>query len=290
MRIKISFCTIAFRHRPMLLEDILFIISELGYDGVEIWSKHLEKYEASLDKIKNILKWQNLEVNMISPYFDFTRSYKKWYESIENAKKYICIAKELGCPLIRCFTGKVPSEFATEKQWNGCVEGIKYISRVAKKEGITIAIETHPSTLADTISSTLKLIEKINEENVKINLDFYNLYEVDNTDPLTAIEKLYPYVVNIHAKNAVLSEGRISPFRYVLGKNHMLKNIRYLSCGDLNYNLVLEELVKRGYNGYISIECFETRRSPLRVAKDEIKWFRQVMNNLLTARQIESSR
>lgn len=286
MSIKISFCTIAFRHRQILLEDILFMIKELGYDGVEIWSKHLEEYEPSLDKIKNILKWQKLQVNMISPYFDFTGSYKKWYESIENAKKFICIAKELGCSLVRCFTGKVPSEFATEKQWCSCVEGIRYIAQVAKKEGVTIAIETHPSTLADTISSTLKLLNDINEENVKINLDFYNLYEVERADPLTVIEKLFPYVVNIHAKNAVLSEGRISPFRYVMGKNYMLKNIRYLSCGDLDYSLILKELYKKGYNEFISIECFETRRSPLRVAKDEIKWFRKIMKEITNSFQL----
>jgi hypothetical protein len=44
--------------------------------------------------------------------------------------------------------------------------------------------------------------------------------------PLTAIEKLYSYIVNIHAKNAVLSEGRINQFHYVLGKKSYVEKYK----------------------------------------------------------------
>jgi len=277
---KISFCSIAFRHRPMLLEDMIFIISELGYDGIEIWGDHLKGYETSLEKIKKLLYWKNLEVSMISPYFDFTGSTQKWNSSILTARKFIQFAKELDCSLIRCFTGAVPSELATERHWKRCIEGIKYIAGIAKEEKITLAIETHPNTLADTIESTMRLVETVNEDNVRVNLDFYNMWETERLSPLKLLNMLYPWVVHIHAKNAVLSKGRISPFCYIMDKNRDLTGIRNLSNGDLDYDLILRGLIDKGYDRYISIECFETRRFPLRVAKEEIIYFRRILSSL----------
>lgn len=106
--------------------------------------------------------------------------------------------------------------------------------------------------------------------------------ESERISPLELLDKLYPWVVHIHAKNAVLSKGRISPFGYVMDKSRDLPSIRYLSNGDLNYEMIFRELLKRNYKNYISIECFETRRSPLRVAKDEIKLFRRCISSLKT--------
>ncbi|MEM4523137.1 MAG: sugar phosphate isomerase/epimerase family protein [Nitrososphaeria archaeon] len=260
------------------MEEIIYIISKIGYDGIEIWGYHLKKYEASLSRLRKLLNYRNLEVPMISPYFDFTGRYQNWCRSIEEGKKFISFAVELNCPLIRCFTGKVSSEFATEKQWKACIEGIKYLAEIAKKNNITLAIETHLNTLADKDDSIMRLLTEINTDNVKLNLDFYNLYEIspDNFSPKKLIEKFYPYIVHIHAKNAILSKGKISPFWYVMDKKVSLENIRYLSAGDLDYNSIIKMLIDKNYQGYISIECFETRRNPIRVAEDELKYIRSL--------------
>lgn len=280
---KISFCSIAFRHRPLWLRDIIFIISEIGYDGIEIWGEHLKGYETALERLRKTLIHCNIEVSMLSPYFDFTGTYKKWWKSIEEGKKFIHFAKELNCSLIRCFTGKVPSEFATEKQFKSAVEGIRYLAKIAKEENITLAIETHPNTLADTVKSTLKLIETINMENVKVNLDFYNLWEIERVDPLVALDQLFDHTVNIHAKNACIQGGRISPFHYVMDKKRRLTQIRYLKDGgDLDYDKIIYKLLEKGYKYYFAVETFETERHPIRVAKDELFYLRNLINKIKT--------
>jgi len=275
---KVSFCTIAFRHRPMALEDMIFIISKLGYDGIEIWGRHLKGHETSLRKIREILEKRKIEVSMLSPYFDFTNNRHRWIKSIEEAKRMIAFARELNSPLIRCFSGQIGSEYATRKQWENGVEGIKHFAELAKKEGITIAIETHPNTLADTTTSILKLLEEINMENVRINLDFYNMWETEQKDPIEILDMLYPYTVHIHAKNADLLKGKVSPFNYVMDKNRDLESIKSLERGDLNYKVILKELLKMGYKDYISVECFETKRSPLCVAEEEILFIKKNIN------------
>ena len=274
---KLSFCTIGFRHRKTALEDLIFILSKLGYDGIEIWGPHLNGYETSLDKISRILEQRGLKVCSLSPYFNFTDSYAKWVSSIAEAEKFIAFAIELGCPFIRCFTGEVGSKWATEKQWDDGVSGIREIAGLAKKAGITIAIETHPNTLADTIPASLKLLHDIGMENVKFILDFYNLWEIDQKDPLEVLEELYPYTVHIHAKNADLGRGKISPFRYVMDANRALDSVRPLDNGDLDYKAILTELVRRKYQGYLSIECFETERNPLWVAEEELIYIKKVI-------------
>ncbi|MDI6735842.1 MAG: sugar phosphate isomerase/epimerase [bacterium] len=272
---KMSFCTIAFRHRPMYLEDMIFIISKLGYNGIEIWGNHLRGYETSLGKIRKILKERKLKVSMISPHFDFTNNYRRWTKSIEDAKKFIAFSVELNCPLIRCFTGQIGSEYATRSQWENGVKGIRHLAELAQKEGITIGIETHPNTLADTTIAVLKLLDEIKMENVKIILDFYNMWETEKKDPIDVLNLLYSHTVHIHAKNADVRKGKISPFNYVIDKNRKLESIRPLGKGDLNYKIILKELLKRGYKSYISVECFETERNPLWVAEEEILFIKE---------------
>ena len=276
---KTSFCTIAFRHKKISLEDMIFIISKLGYDGIEIWGKHLIGSETSLKDLSNFIAARKLNVSMISPYFNFTDSQKKWIRSIEEAQKNLAFAVELNCPLIRCFTGEVGSKWATKKQWENAVLGIREIANSAQKDGITIAIETHCDTLADTTTSCIKLLEAVNMKNVGLILDFYNLWEVEPQNPLEILDILYPYSVHIHAKNAILSRGKVSPFRYVMDETRVLDSIRLLGNGDLEYTEILRELIKRDYNGYFSIECFETERNILWVAEEELRYIHHTMEN-----------
>ncbi|NEW09016.1 sugar phosphate isomerase/epimerase [Paenibacillus sp. SYP-B3998] len=273
---EFSFCTIAWRHKTLKLDDMLYLISLLGYDGIEIWSKHLFEYTAALPALKKLLAHCNLKVPMITPYFDFTSTKKKWRDSILEAEKYIHLANEINCGIIRCFTGKVGSEFATQREWNNCVEGVQVIADKAAAYNIKIAIETHVNTLADRIESIKKLLIDVNRPNVGLVLDFYNLYENEKgLDPLIVIEELYEHTIHVHAKNAESNLGLITPFNYVMDKDRKILGIRNLNDGDLDYRAIIAELKKRGYQGFVSVECFETNRNPIRVAMDEIQFLNQ---------------
>ncbi|SDD51878.1 Sugar phosphate isomerase/epimerase [Paenibacillus sp. CF095] len=273
---KFSFCTIAWRHRTLKLDDMAYIVSLLGYDGIEIWSKHLSEYEAALPALKKLLSHSKLQVPMITPYFDFTSSKKKWRDSILEAETFIHLANEIDCRIIRCFTGRVGSEFATQREWKSGVEGIQVIADKAAEFNIKIAIETHVNTLADRIESIQKLLKDVNRPNVGLVLDFYNLYENERgMDPLLVIEELYEHTIHVHAKNAEANLGLITPFNYVMEKDRAILGIRNLADGDLDYRAILNELNRRDYQGYVSIECFEVNRNPIRVAMDEIKFLNE---------------
>jgi 3-dehydroshikimate dehydratase len=275
---KFSFCSIAWRHKSLSLEDMIHIVAMLGYDGIEIWGKHLWGYETKLDSIKKLLDSSEIEVAMISPYFDFTSSKERWRKSILDFDTYLHIANRLDCKLIRCFTGKVGSDFATAKEWNSCVEGFKIIAEKAMKFSVKIAIETHIHTLADRKDSIKKLLDDLRSENVGVTLDLYNLFEIGE-DPYRLVEDFNHNIFHFHFKNAEKNLGTISPFNYVLEKNREIIGIRNLFSGDLDYHRIMNQIRALDYEGFISIECFETRRNPIRFAKDEISFLRNIMRN-----------
>ncbi len=273
---KFSFCTIAWRNSKMTIEEMIYIVGMLGYDGIEIWREHLKGYETALDSLGEQLNHFNLEVPMISPYFDFTSTKSKWDKSVILGEQSLQLAKVMNCSLIRCFTGQVGSDFVTEKQRNACVDALQILADKGRDLGIKLAIETHIDTLADKVHSTKQLIEDINRENVGINLDIFNLYENENgMSIMEMINELYPMTIHVHAKNAEKNVGRISPFNFVMQKGRRVGGIRNLNEGDLNYDKIIFDLLKRDYSSYFSVECFETMRNPIRVAKDEIEYLRK---------------
>jgi sugar phosphate isomerase/epimerase len=273
--VKIGFCTIAWRKRALDLDDMVHIVRLLGYDGIEIWAEHLKPYEGAISSLAMLLKHASLEVPIVSPYFDFTSTELRWRQSIEDAKKYIAIASEIGCGMIRCFTGSVGSRLVSRDGWARCVEGIRVAADQASRAGVEIAIETHVNTLADGVASTKKLVQDVGMKNVGLVLDFYNLYELEERfSPLRAIEALYENTFHIHAKNGKKRLGPISPFNYVMTECPV-DGIRTLADGVVDYGEIFRELQSREYERYVSIECFESRRNPIRSALDDLSYARR---------------
>ncbi len=61
-------------------------------------------------------------------------------------------------------------------------------------------VETHPNTLADTLDSTLSLLNEVDHENLKINFNVIHVWEASD-NPQQAFNALAPYIVHMHLKN-----------------------------------------------------------------------------------------
>lgn len=273
---KFSFCSIAFRKNHTSLSEIIPRLSHFGYDGLELWANHLSGGLSQAQEIRKRLDGFGLEIPMISPYFDFTGSQDKWVKSLESAEKFIELAGVLKAPLIRVFTGVVGSKEATEIQWRNCVKGLKIVAQMTAGKGISLALETHPSTLVDNTESTLMLLERVGAQNLRVNLDIYHLWEV-HRDPLKVLDALYPHVAHIHAKNAFFSrviQGRDPhPFLHDRQAAQEFQGIAQLKAGEMDYKPFLEELVKREFPGFISIEWFGD--NIFETAERELAYLRQ---------------
>jgi len=274
---KTSFCSIAFRNDKREILELIPEIAELGYNGIEIWGNHLTGGLSNVLSVKKAVREHGLEVPMISPYFDFTGSEVKWLSSLSVAKRYVQYAVVLGCPLIRVFTGVVGSGDISNKVWKTAVEGLKVISSIAEEQGISLALETHPGTLTDTVESTLRLIEAVGAPNLKVNLDIYHFWDATE-DFRIPLDKLREHTVHVHAKNTNLSaaQRRSNPHLLLHDKEAAQEffGIVGLREGGLPYEEFFRDLLTGGYDGFVSIEWFGD--APSRAARSELEYLRSI--------------
>jgi 3-dehydroshikimate dehydratase len=270
---KISFCSIAFRKTAEPLANIIPMVSEVGYDGIEIWGNHLEGDGSDLPLIRESLKRHNLAVPMISPYFNITGGEADWERSRELARGCIDYAVALGAPLIRTFTGFIGSEEAGARVRSAATERLARLCDMAAEAGLTLALETHPKTLVDTVPAIKRLLGEVARPNLRLNLDIYHLWE-RHSDPLWVWSELSPYVRHIHAKNALIppDDGENYPLFHDKQGLQEIIEVTYLADGNMNYRPFLARLRDDNFKGWISVEWFG--REALKAAKHELEWLR----------------
>lgn len=255
---KISFCSIAFRSRPTGIDGIVSTLSLLGYDGVEIWGNHLPgEDEGSLKALAETLTGARLRVPMISPYFDITGGQESVSRSLVDAKKFCRACEILRAPLLRVFTGICGSDAATSAQYREAVGALREMAAIAAASGVSLALETHPSTLVDSVPAVHRLLDAVDHPAVKINLDIYHMWEIHH-DPVWAYEQLRESVAHVHAKNANL--GPVGPEHYPLlhdkHASQQIVGVTYLDTGDMVYSPFLQALRGSDYEGFVSVEWF----------------------------------
>lgn len=256
---KISLCSISFREQP--LEEVISKTAKLGYEGIEIFGEHIRDYltgGGELASLRELAAGDGLSIAVISPYFNFTGSDEEYRRSFELAKNFIGYAVQLRCPVIRTFVSNVGSVRATPLQWERCISVLKELCGMAVQKDIIFALETHPGQLMDSTEMTLRLLREVDASNLRVLLDIWNLFNEGGDEPLEALERLFPYVVHIHAKNMVRSkEGA---------------KVVYLSEGDMDYGLFFRRLREKDYQGYISIEWFGDK--PWEAAEHEMNYLK----------------
>lgn len=278
---KISFCSIAFRSQPTDIDGIVSILSPLGYDGVEVWGNHLPgKDRDSLNYLAETLTDAGLRVPMISPYFDITGDPESQRQSVVDTKAFCRACEILRAPLLRVFTGVSGSEEATAAQYSAAVRVLREMAAIAAASGVSLALETHPSTLVDSIPAVHRLLDAVDHPAVKINLDIYHMWEVHH-DPVWAYEQLRGSVAHVHAKNANL--GPVGPEHYPLlhdkHASQQIVGVTYLDNGDMAYQPFLRALQESGYDGFVSVEWFgpnaeAAAEHELAYLNDQVSWLK----------------
>jgi 3-dehydroshikimate dehydratase len=72
----------------------------------------------------------------------------------------------LGAANIRIWAGDIGSLECEPRQRRAITQGIKSAARLANRDGLTISLEFHANTLTDSLESTQRLIEDVDEDNL----------------------------------------------------------------------------------------------------------------------------
>jgi sugar phosphate isomerase/epimerase len=267
-------------------------LAQWGYDGIEFWGgdlpggEHTRWYQddsvrisdvypgerasqQELDRVgelKSLAEKHHLAIPMIANYYDFIAGKQRWEESIVIASRYIEYAQAMGVRLIRTMTGgygsgfkpgegrahaagtEVPSSKMTDEQWEGVISGLKAVTSLPGADQMVFAIETHRGRPEDGIDSILKEINEVSSPNLQVLLQPNQFIpQIPGMTAEKMLGALYEHTVHVHVRTGM---------------------------DDSECAWLLPELMKRGYDGYVSLEGIAEPK--LQSIEQEIKWFRKV--------------
>lgn len=194
---KFSVCTISFRHQLISLENIANWAKSQSFDAIELWGVHAKNMVDFPEYDKAWLESKGLRVSMISDYLPLDGALD---DSLKSTNTLCQITNKWGAKKLRTFSGGRGSADVTKQERKAWTERLRSLCSIASDHGLELVVETHPNTLADTLDSTVQLIEEVDHPALRINFDVIHVWEM-GADPMMALDKLAPVVSHMHFKN-----------------------------------------------------------------------------------------
>lgn len=204
---RVSLCTITFRHHLISLDEIAAWAQLNDFQGIELWGAHARNLSPRSDRNAEWLDGYGLSVPMISDYLPLDGE----VESLRHKTVELCrLARRWRTRKIRTFAGSVGSLAVDADERQRIVGRLKEICAITASYGIHLLAETHPKTLADTAASTMRLIEEVDHPAFAINFDTLHVWE-GGDDPVAVHRAMKPHIRHYHLKN-IIARSDLSVF------------------------------------------------------------------------------
>ncbi|WP_068777278.1 sugar phosphate isomerase/epimerase [Paenibacillus sp. FJAT-26967] len=272
---NISLGTISFRHALISFGELVRYAQAQGFSGIELWGIHAQhlydnRQEQELEEL-HYLRTHNMNITMISDYLDISPQ-ADFGQTAAKCRRLIELAGAFGTNRIRTFAGQEPSSGVTPAAREGYTRRLSELCDLCGEHGVKLLIETHPNTLADTLASTLVVLEETGHEQLAINLDFLHLWEAGE-DLQECMRLLEPWVQHYHLKN-ISSPQYLDVFQphNVYSSSGTREGIVKLGGGAVDYRSILKYIHRTGIPA--SLEWFGP--DPLNILKEEMDWLRKL--------------
>ena len=290
--------------------------SEWGYDGLELacWGDHFDPAKGAesveyCNERKALLDEYGLQCWSISAHLagqlvldvlderhngfappemagDFGRM-RQW--GIETMKNTARAARNMGIEIVNGFTGSsiwhliysfppVTPQMIDDgfkllaERWNPILD-------VFAECGVRFALEVHPTEIAfDTVSAERAIEALGGRKEFGFNFDPSHL-EWQGVDPATFIRTFRDRIYHVHMKDcAVTLDGRQGILSSYLnfGEADRGWDFRSLGHGDVDFEAVMRELNRIGYNGPLSVEWEDSGMDREHGAEEACEFVRSV--------------
>lgn len=194
---KLSVCTISFRHHLISIEEVARWARTHGFQGIELWGPHARNLLCEPGYGAEWLSAYGLEVSMLSDYLPLDGSVSELREKVRSLSE---LASRWGARKLRTFAGKVGSFGIGREERRRIAERLRTACDLLPASNLVLLVETHPQTLADTTDSTLRLLAEVDHPRLRVNFDVLHLWEAGD-EPANALATLRKYVSHYHLKN-----------------------------------------------------------------------------------------
>ena len=255
----------------LTVDEFLLKAKELGISSVMIMAKRphlspLDYDQAARQKLKARLDELGLTLVGLAGYSDFTAGIDKpGIPNVEIQAAYVGevarLAHDLGCPMVRIFTGYERPGIPYDRQYATVVEGLKLAGKEAAKYGVTLAVQNHHD-IALHHEAMRWLMQEVNLPNVKVGWDAWSptLEGLAPEEIRQSILKMKPYIVN-----TIVAQYKRQPrYRYANELSNYLRQDDLLRAtamtdpdGVIAYKPFIGTLREIGYRGYIVYEMCE---------------------------------
>ncbi len=251
------------------LDQFLDKAAELGFDGVMLMAKrpHLSVLDwstAGLADLRSRANKHGLRIACIAGYTNFTADLEhcdipnrefQIRHVVELAEK----ARDLGCKLIRVFTGYEQPSATLEAQFKLVVESLRECAERVLEFGVTIGVQNHHD-IACGFESLHELIQEVNAPNCRAMFDAWApaLHGVDLNSAAAKMAKISVYTTV--ANYALRPRYRYHPA--LVNYEKLLPTVQAVPVdeGFIDYPSFLSSLEAAGYTGPVAYEMC----SPLR--------------------------
>lgn len=237
---------------------------DLGYAELQfVWDKEIGDHDRSeLVRIKGLLNDFGMKVPCITRHI-FTGGTVQmttkvtdlaYLQQLDCLRRCIAVAKELGSPLVRIFSGRKEMILFGRngaEQWNmakgawDALPGlIEPAVRIAEGEDITLVVETGSGTMVNSSWTAAKLLDAIGSDRLKVLWDpANNLYAHEPMYP-DGYESIRGKIGHIHIKDVKVDTPKAT------------LEIRKMGHGDLagQFAPAAAALRADGYDGVVSFE------------------------------------
>jgi 3-dehydroshikimate dehydratase len=257
---KLSICTISFRHHLHSIDQLAHFAKTKGFHGIELWGVHAKNMADEIHYGKEWLSSYGLETSMLSDYLPLEAPISDMMAETEMLSS---LAERWGTNKIRTFVGKQGSADTSKKERKELVSRLKMICDYLESKGQYLLVETHPNTLTDNLPSTMQLLEETNHERLRVNFDVLHVWE-SGINPIIALKQLRPYILHFHFKN-IASPAQLAVFSP--------SNV-YAASGSRDGMVPL-------FEGAINYEEFLAKILPIMEVDASLEWFGSNVKSVL---------
>jgi len=251
------------------LEDVIDKAADLGFEGIMLMAKRphgsvLDLTPARRSEIKARLDGQGIVCGCIAGYTNFTADaghgdIPMSEMQIDHVTRLGEIAADLGCGIVRVFTGFETPELPFTAAWDRCAEALRESAERVAEMGVTLAVQNHHD-LGAAFEAMCEFIGAVDHPNCRAAFDAWTP-ALQGDDVVEAARLMAPVTAHTTAADYVT----LRRFRYEPPVVNFVPQTPYAQAvpmgdGIIDYAGFLGALREGGYDGFVGYEMC----SPLR--------------------------
>jgi len=227
------------------LSEMLRSAVEYGYSGIEPRAQESHTHGVEFDaspkqraEIRRAASNSGVEICCLATSCNFA-SPDSAPGHIEDARRAIELAADIGCRRIRVFGGKIGDGLSREEAIDLVAANLSGLSEQAARHDVFICLETHDDWCDPR--HVARVMEKSNHPNIRVNWDILHPVRAGNATMNQAFEILRPWIRHVHVHDGVDNDQGAFEFRTI-------------GTGIADHKAALRCLKDSGYDEYVSGE------------------------------------